>query len=80
MRVMVRNSSIKSMLEDCDQDTYDRMIHEAKLTPEEQAICRLKYCEGMQLYQIAMELKCSDSKVYKMHTRILDKLSWMINM
>lgn len=29
---MVRNRSIKSMLEDCDQDTYDRIIHKAKLS------------------------------------------------
>ncbi len=76
---MVRNRSIKSMLEDCDQDTYDRIIHKAKLTPEEQELCRLKYCEGMLLYQIAMKWKCSGSRVYKMHTQILDRLSWMIN-
>lgn len=77
---MGRNRSIACMLKNCDQDTYDQIIHQAKLTPEEQKLCCLRYCKGMQLYQIAMELKCSESRVYKMHTRILDRLSWMINM
>lgn len=77
---MRRNHSIARMLKDCDQDTYDRIIHQAKLTPEEQKLCSLRYCKGMQLYQIAMAMKCSESRVYKMHTRILDRLSWMLNM
>lgn len=75
---MVRNHSIACILKECDQDTYDRMMRQAKLTPEEQELCRLRYCEGMTLYQIALKQKCSESKVYKMHTRILERLSRII--
>lgn len=75
---MWKNKALtRQMLKECDQETFDRILHRAKFTPEEQELCFLRYCKGKQLYQIAMEWKCSESRVYQMHSQILSRLENM---
>lgn len=58
-----------------DKVSYDELVRLARLTPEEQEVCDMHYNYNISLYVIALNLHCSSSRIYKLHSRILDKFS-----
>lgn len=58
-----------------DKISYDELVRLARLTPEEQEVCDMHYNYDISLYVIAINLHCSASRIYKLHSRILDKFA-----
>lgn len=58
-----------------DRNFYERILYNAKLTPQEQEICNMRYLKGMSFTQIASELGYSVDGIYRKHGKILDKVA-----
>ena len=67
--------SARQILKSATRAEYDRLIHNANLTPTQIKILRLHFVQEFSICQIALRLNCCESCVRKRLAEIYDKVA-----
>lgn len=77
----ITNKNARDWLKESSERSFHSVLKEAKITPRQQEIMKLRFIENKLNYQIAMQLNVSEKTVgreintaYKAINRILDSM------
>ena len=67
----------RNRLKQSTRDEYERLIHDAKLTPRQAEIINLHILKDFSVCKIALSLSCSDSLVRKSLSAVYERVAFL---